>query len=339
MKSAVRTIRPRSSTSVALTAADGGNNKFEFNPFCLQVVRVVDSSGKQLLLDVVSPTSDIKEISRAHLDGTQAKTPLGRLMRDLDVADLRDLSPVMTGLSASWVQVYRDLCEWATLYDLMVYHSWGNDTLVVRDGLLRSKMFSGDLFIRMYDLIKTAIDKLLREDRKRMWLVGLAKHTNLLETYRLAISLAKIFERGDPCYVEVPQPMLEAVYKWEEYYRNPEENVTGEDPKFNMGRMHLVRFGARSGDPVWTVDLLESQKNDHQTVFGALLNDAKEGFPVPYYPLCLQNADRNSRVADLDMAIVQDKMLDAVRAIVGSDLAPIIDQLMLATDVSARRYG
>jgi len=340
MKVGVRTIRPRTTTAFALTAADGGNNSVEFNPFSLQIVRVVDSRGRELLLDIVSPTSDVKEISRAHLENGQASTALGRLMVALGVSELAELSPMLSGKSPSWVQVYRDLCEWATLFELVTKPGRDHDTLIVRDGLLRSKVFNGDLFMRMYSVIKNAIDLAAREDHVRVWLVGLAKHTNLLESYRLAISLAGVFEPGEPCYAMVTDEMLGEVYKWEEYYRNPEEPIDRrhEDPKFNMGRMHLVRFGTRSGDPIWTVDLLESQRGDHQAVFGALLQDAIDGFPVPFYPLCLQNADKFSRVDEFDTAIVQDRLLAAVRKIVGPDSSPVIDRLRLATDVSARRY-
>src|SRR5579862_4656952 len=73
----VRPIRPRTATAVALTAADGGNNSVAFNPFELQVIRVVDSQGKELFLDVVSPATDTEELSRRHL---QERTALGQLM-------------------------------------------------------------------------------------------------------------------------------------------------------------------------------------------------------------------------------------------------------------------
>lgn len=340
-KSDVRTIKLRSASSVALMAADGGNNRVTFNPFYLQIVRIVDSLGKQLCLDVVSPSSDIAELSRDQFatDPAGRLKPLGQLMKALEVDNLDELSYMMSGRSASWVLVYRELCEWATLFELICHRDFAHDTLVVYDGLLRSKVFRGDLFIRMYRMLNEAIERKWQQDRRRLWLVGVAKSSQVLEHYRLAMSLSGIFERGSPCFVPVPYAMQKDVYRWEEYIRNPdEESGDREDPKFNMGAMHFVRFGPRSGDPVWTVDLLESQKTVAQIVLGYLLADAVAGFPIPFYPNCLQQADRFSRVADLDLAIVEDALVEAVRQQVGSERAPIIDELRLASDVAARRY-
>jgi hypothetical protein len=335
----VRVIKPRSATSVALMSADAGNNKVVFNPFYLQVVRVVDSHGKELCLDVVSPSTDIGVLSRRQFEERDGKLPpLGMLMRDLEVDDLHELSPMMNSGFAGWVQVYRDLCEWATLYELICSRRFAQDTLLVRDGLLRSKIFRGGLFVEMYGLVKRHIERVYAEDRRRIWLVGLAKRSEVLEQYRLAISLSRVFERGSPCFVAVPQEMQRHAIKWTEYIRSPEEVSSGEDPKFNMGSMHFVRFGTRSGDPVWTVDLLECQKTDAQVIFGYLLTDAVAGFPIPFYPNCIQQADNHSRVADLDQDIIEDNLIEAIREQVGPELAPIIDQLRMATDVAARRY-
>src|SRR5256886_9035582 len=198
--STVRVIQPRTTTSISLVASDGGNNKLVFDPFYVQLVRVVDSYGKQHLLDAVSPTSDTDKLSTKHLDSNgTAKTALGRLMRDLGVKTLHHLSHMIpegksvrempTKISPSWVQVYRDLCEWAVLYDRICYATFATDTLVVRDNLLRSKKFARDLFIRMIRKMQDAIDRIEREDRRHAYLVGIAKHSKVLDRHALALEL------------------------------------------------------------------------------------------------------------------------------------------------------
>jgi len=328
----VRPIRPRTATAVALTAADGGNNAVAFNPFSLQIVRVVDSQGKELFLDVVSPGTDIGELSRKHL---AERTALGQLMSELGVAELRRLCPMMTGRSNRWVQDYRELCEWATLYDLVCHHDFAADTLVVRDGLLRTPIFTGDALVRIGRLMRTAIERQGRENRRRVWVAGLAKKTKVLDHYRLAMSLAGIFDHGTPCFVPVPAQMQDSVYRSQDHLRDRDESTASD----NIGQMYFVRFGPRPGDPIWTADLLAWQGADAQAVFGHLQADAAAGFPVPFYPFSLQQADAHSRVADLDVEIIEDSLVNAVRDLVGADKAHIVDALRLATDVAARRYA
>jgi len=335
----VRAIQPRSATSISLVASDGGNNRIEFNPFLLQLIRVVDSYGDELFRDVITPSLDVRRLGDRHLD---EKTPLGRLMTDLGVGSLPELSPMLPvqPKNAGWVLTYRDICEWAILYDLIRYRDFGTDTLIVRDGLLRSKIFQRDLFVQMYRLLRARIEELAVKRRRDVFLVGLAKHSKILQRYAMAITVAGVFPPGTPCFAPVPLDIQRKVYQWEEYVRPVDtgEPSFGEDPKFNIGRMYLVRFGRQSGDPIWTVDLLESQQGRAQEIFGCLLADALDGFPIPFYPNCLQQADHHAQVVDFDLDILRDTLADAVRALVDPASRPALDALQLATDVARRRY-
>src|ERR1700761_2859795 len=243
----VTTIQPRNINSVSLVAADGGNNRLVFNPFSLQVVRVVDPFGQELFLDVISPSTDTITLGERHLD---LATPLGKLMRDLGVSGLAALSPMIPerNKSRSWPLVYRDLCEWAVLYDLVCYQNWGSDTLIVRDGLLRTKIFASDLFVQLYNLFKASIEKTRVQRRRDIFIVGIAKHSRVIERYRLALAIADVFPPGNPRYVPVPPGIQGKVYgTWPEYVRSPEDDTADiEKPKFNMGAMHCVRFGTLS---------------------------------------------------------------------------------------------
>lgn len=76
------------------------------------------------------------------------------MMDYLEVTSLAQLSPMINDnpkekpVSPSWVQVYRELVEWATLFSIIKNKDFGTDTLIVFDGLLRSKVFSQDLFLK-----------------------------------------------------------------------------------------------------------------------------------------------------------------------------------------------
>lgn len=354
LKPDAHVVRPRTTTAVSLVASDGGNNRLEFDPFLFQMVRVVDSCGKQLCLDVVSPTTDTDFLSRRQFgEDHEPVTDLGFLMDELGVIThhLHDLSPMIPlgkkvreapeKVGTSWVQVYRDLVEWAVLYRLIVSRDFGTDTLIVRDGFLRSKIFAGDLFVKMMGRIEAAIERARVEHKRNVYLVGVAKHSKVLQRYQLAMALEDVIPGGEARYVRIPAELEAKAYKWDEWARGRGEAEEGaEAAKFKAGQMFFVRFGARVSDPVWTIDLLDSQAGKAQEVFGYLLADAINGFPVPYYPRCLQSAHEYAQVAGFDGTIMQHEVLEAVRDLLPEKRRPILDRAQLDYgDVSERRFG
>jgi hypothetical protein len=340
-----RVLRPHSATTVSLVASDGGNNRLVFDPFSMQLVRVVDSYGGQLFIDVISPTTDPSELLARH---REARDPLHVLMEALKVERLSDLSPMIPTsekirsepdrISPSWTLVYRDLAEWAVLFHRVTCSDWGSDTLLVRDGLLRSKIFSGTLFIQMRKLMLEAIER-NRSRGIRLFLVGVAKHSQVLARYRLAMALEDALPADAARFVPVPRELERKVYKWEEFARGAEDETTGESAKFVIGSMFLVRFGKGSHDPIWAIDVLEPQTGEAGEIFGYLLRDAIDGFPVPYYPRCLQRAHEHAQIVDFDLDVLQDTILHAARGLIEEHKRDIFDGLALAPDVTNRRYG
>src|SRR5205814_4236881 len=144
--------------------------------------------GKQLCVEAVSPTTDTEALSRAQFDTDgKPRTALGRMMVDLGKTSLHDLSHMIPHgklvreaphkAKPSWVLVYRDLCEWAVLYERICYSKFATDTLIVRDGLLRSKLFRGELFSDFRKKLEATMSEIREKDRRWVFLVGIAKHS------------------------------------------------------------------------------------------------------------------------------------------------------------------
>jgi hypothetical protein len=288
LRGEVRRILPRSTTSISLVGADGGNNRLQFDPFLVQLVRVVDSSNNEYVLEAVTPTTSVAALSEKQFDGHgEPITALGEMMAYLGVRRLQDLSPMIRSndddrpVSPSWVQVYRELVEWAILFWLMRKKDFATNTLLLYDGLLRSKVFAGDSFKRLLDGMHAGIDDHQRRSRRRLYLAGMAKHSKVLARYRLAMALEGILVTDFPAFVEVPRTIEEKAYVWSEYARGDDRvEADAEVNKYVGGKMFFVKFGSKRTDAIWPVDLFLPQVKDAQIILGHLLADALNGFPA-----------------------------------------------------------
>ena len=346
LKATVRRILPRTTTSISLVGTDGGNNRIQFDPFLVQLVRVVDSSNNEYCLEAITPTTNVTELSRMQFDEAgEPHTPLGRLMAFLNVTDLTRLSHMIRRndddrpTSPSWVQVYRELMEWAVLFSVLRDKDFGTDTIIVCDGLLRSKVFAGDLFARLSEGFKRAIERHRQERHRRIYLVGVAKHSKVLDRYRLAMVLEDILTTSYPAYTSIPRDLEERAYVWSEYARG-DDRVTegGEINRFVAGKMFFVKFGTGSRDPIWPVDIFLPQQGEAQTILGYLLADATDGFPIPFYPRCLQKAHENAALVDFDFDVLQDEVFAGLRQSLGSQSQRLDEFQLQDSDITQRRY-
>lgn len=346
LKSDTRQIHPRATSSISMVGTDGGNNQLKFDPFLIQLIRVVDSSNNEYCLEAVSPTTPVHKLNERQFaaDGS-ARTALGEMMAFLGVNNLSALSPMIRptaqGKPAStrWVEVYRELVEWAILFSILK-KDFGTDTLIVCDGLLRSTVFAEDLFQRLIRAMRDRIEDQWIRSRRRLYLAGVAKHSKVLSRYRLAMALEGILQSDYPAFVEVPRELEERSYIHPEYAQGDDRLDDGKERnRFAGGKMFLVKFGAHRRDPVWPVDIFVPQIKESQTILGSLLADAIDGFPVRHYPRCLQKAHENAALVDFDFDILQDFIYDGVRSSLGGEAGTLDAFQLQDTDPAQRRYG
>lgn len=320
IKNDVKPIRPYSVNAVSFVSSDGGDNRLYFNPAVIELVRVVDSRGNQCALDAIAGNSKASDFNeRANQTSPLLVEPLRKLCQDLKM-NVLDLSYLLKGIeepgkSTGAVRVYRDIVEWAVLYDLMKYREWGSDTIIVREGMLRTKSFKLTVFPKIDQLIREAYEYHKKKNIS-VSMVGVAKQSAVLSRLSVALELEGALHKPYPCYVQVPYDIEEDCYNfddtWLKTYETSQPDENGTYRYQAIGKMFLVKFGDRPFDPVWPVDIAEWQLNDAERIIGQLTKDAQPGFPIPDFPMCVQKAHDFAKVNGLEMDILQDILFEGI---------------------------
>lgn len=345
----IRPLRTYSVNAVSFVSSDGGDNRLTFNPAVVELVRVVDSRGNQCALDAIASGSDSRVLDeRIKPNNPSLVEPLQRLCNDLGV-DVTGLSYLLKGLgdpgkSTGAIRCYRDIVEWAVLYDLITNPiiQWGGDTILIRDGLLRTKSFKREIFPQ--------IDQRIRDGVKRhqgrnvnLSLVGVAKQSAVLGRLAVALELEATFHKPFPCFVEVPDDVEADCYNydltWLKTYETSEPRDDGKKLYQSIGKMYLVKFGDRPFDPVWPVDVAVWQVPNVERILGQLAVDAQQGFPIPDYPMSIQKAHDFAKLTGLEIEILQDLLMQGITQNLTLDESErLLRMKHLGQSLSALRY-
>ena len=322
LKNNVKPIRKYSVNAVSFVSSDGGDNRLYFNPATIELVRVVDSLGNQCALDAIASNLKAKELNtriQEKDNNSFLVEPLKRLCNDLNT-DVVGLSYLLGGLgqpgkSTGAIKVYRDIVEWAVLYDLMKYRDWGSDTIIVREGMLRSKAFKRDIFPKIDSLVRKAYQD-HKQEKITVSMVGVAKQSSVLSRLSVALDLEETLHEPYPCYVEVPKEIESECYNFDRTWIDTlETSEPDEDGKYlyqSMGKLFLAKFGNRPFDPVWPVDIAEWQVNETDKILGQLISDAQYGFPIPDFPMCVQKAHDYAKVNGIEVDILNDILFEGI---------------------------
>lgn len=93
LKNKVKQIRPYSANAVSFVSTDGGDNRLYFNPAVIELIRVVDSQGKQCALDAIAGNTKYDSLNAK----IESVPPLKRLCEATD-KNIIQLSHFLKGL-------------------------------------------------------------------------------------------------------------------------------------------------------------------------------------------------------------------------------------------------
>jgi hypothetical protein len=345
----IRPLRSYSVNAVSFVSADGGDNRLTFNPSVIELIRVVDSRGNECALDAVASTAQPEELNQRGKSGnSNTVAPLERLCAALGLP-VTKLSYLLGGLghdgkSTGAMRAYRDIVEWAVLFDLVSNPSiqWGGDTILVRDGLLRTKTFKRDVFPEFDKLLRAGVTS--HEKRNvQLSIVGVAKQSAVLSRLAMALELEATFHRSYPCFVRVPKHIEEECYNydrtWLDTLETAEPTPDGRVVYQSLGSLFLVKFGDHPLDPVWPVDVAVWQEPKAEKILGQLTVDAQQGFPIPDYPMCIQKAHDYAKMTGLEMVVLQDLLMEGMcQSLTAEQTERLYRMRYLGQSLADRRY-
>ena len=320
--------------AIAFVAADGGDNRIRLDslpsagPAFVELVRVVDSNGEGVMAPFAGAVED---------DNFDRLDAVKKLRISLGCENVSDLSTYLGRVKelggkkrsrTDKMRAYREIVEWAVFYELL--KTCEGDTLVVRDGALRTQIFDTGIFGKLDRKIREVVEK----HKFQIYCVGVAKQTLLLNRLRLAISMEDVFGEGAQ-YIPVPDEIAKEFYdrRWLGTMETTEYDYR------SLAKMYLVKFGEHPLDPVWPVDIAAWQTAEAESILGYLARDARPAFPVPDFPMCIQKAHEYAKIGGIEMAHLQDMLFgEMLKTMNNGDDEKILRARYLTEDVSAWRY-
>ena len=324
---AVRKLGYRPCKTIAPLATDGGENRLTFEPLNLEIIRVVDSEGQDLVQEVIAISED-DSVFRDLCD----RLPVMQSLLDALGIDFEELSYLLGSKKSQdiervsdnrgRVRAFRDILEWAVLLDL-ASKDWPVDVLLLRDGLLRTKTLKRETFPKLDLAFRRAFESQASAGKRKVFVLGVAKTSAVLSKLSLAMILERTWDRDYPCYAEVPKELEARCYNFDRTWLETAPDDSGNSRQLyqSFGRLHLLKLGSSPDAPVLPVDVpVWLPGNRKQEILEYLVNDSLDTFPVLGYPSALQRAHDHAVLTGLEMTVLGDLMTDALQEQVDESL-------------------
>ncbi len=293
---------------VAYKAIDGGRMKINFEPLEIDFVNVSDSNDVTRMQFAFPRGNDLDEDDlKEMLNEISSKNQtFSDFVHSLGGAQLSDIS-----------EVYKDpdtlmeIGEWSCIFERI-----GNSqdpTLVIKDGLLRTKKIKSELISKMIEKIE--------KNKKMTKLVGVSKTSSLLTLISSALAIEKKFPANGIGYVKIPRDLELAAYTWSG------KGLLGQKKNkrlhFALGDLYVAKLSPNSNLLV-TVEIPkrlgdeESQDQDIYSaadisqIMGHLAKNSRNSYPILGYPQTLVRAHEAAARVGFSASIVSDRVKELI---------------------------
>ena len=293
---------------VAYKAIDGGRMKINFNPLEIDFVNVSDSNDMTKMQFAFPRGNDLDEDDiKEMLNGISSANPLmSDFVQSLGRSSINEISEVFKDPDA-----LMEIGEWACIFERI--RGSQDPTLVIKDGLLRTKKIKHELIVKMIDQIE--------RNKKMTKLVGVSKTSSILTLTSSSLAIEKKFPANGIGYVKIPRELELTAYTWSG------KGLLGEKKMkrlfYAFGDLYIAKLSPNSNLLV-TVEIPkrlgddESQDKDIYSpvevseIMGHLARNSRNSYPILGYPQTLVRAHEAAARVGFSASIVSDRVKDII---------------------------
>ena len=277
----------RNCYSLAPVATDGGENNLTFEPLNLEIIRVVDSEGRERIQKIIPVTTDPEYYQQLFEEIPVLNRFLSRL--EVEYPDVSYFLPVRSVRSEkanfrTIVRHFRDILEWAVLLD-MAWDSYKQPPLLLRDGLLRSMSMKEATVESLAGSFNDAYEN------NGSLVVGVAKRAKVLNYYSMSLNLENAFNRQYPCYCELRKEMEEEAY----------HRASAWIGHRSFGDLFFVKLTENKEGVILPIEIPRWLRDRKKEVLEYVAWTSRESFPTIGYPYPLVKAHENARLTGIEM--------------------------------------
>lgn len=291
---------------VSFKSFDGGMFNLHFDPFEFNVVEVADSNGN-VGLKFAAPGGDLRDSGElpAIIAELDANPTIRTFLGILGKKSLTDVTEILTNRGT-----LMELGEFACAFAKVDAAPADETTVVIRDGLLRTKKIKTELIPHL--------SKLLKRSKGHVKLVGVARTSKVLFMLKAALVCEKVFPSGQIGYVKMPLYMEEEAYRWSGHGRiDPKK---GKPLDYALGGLYIAKL-SRSANVLVTVEIPEYHGNGDEPVYSEeeavdimsfLAKDSLHSYPVMGYPQTVMRAREYAASLGIPSSILRDRIMDEI---------------------------